>query len=115
MHFYEIPSNVTRIGESCFSCCKKLRKVEIPDDSNLEIIREGAFSSTKFEKLKIAIHVQQIHEATFSNCDFFSELQTIEKNAFCSTKIESLTIPSIVSELKRGWCCGTAQLKEIKY
>ena len=58
----------------------KVWKVEIRDDSNLEIIGEGAFSSTEIESIKIAIHIQQIHEATLSDCDFSedSDLQTIE-------------------------------------
>ena len=55
---------------------------------------KNAFSGTSFEEIIIP-----------------KEVVRIEKNAFYLTKIESLTIPSDVSELKRGWCCGTAPKK----
>ena len=46
-----IQPKVTRICDSVFFYCENLRKVEIPKNSNLEIIELGAFISTKIKKI----------------------------------------------------------------
>lgn len=48
-----IPSQVALIGEGAFHCCKNLRQVEFPNDSNLPIIDESAFSESSIERIKI--------------------------------------------------------------
>lgn len=57
-----ISSHAKTIGISAFSSCFKLKKVEFPIDSELEIIEKHAFGSTFIESLKIPSTVIELKD-----------------------------------------------------
>ena len=102
----EIPKKVTHIGKNVFSKCSNLTKAEIPLDSELQFIGEGAFSITKIKSLNIPSHLREIPDfmCTMSPIEKVyisddSEIQSIEYDAFASTKIRSFKIPRNVEYL----------------
>ena len=48
-----IPSGVEHVCRSAFSWCKKLKSVEIPEDSHIKTIDEDAFKGCKIENMAI--------------------------------------------------------------
>lgn len=117
-----ISTNVTKIGKYAFKSCRLLKKFEIPDDSKLEIIEEGAFfGSFQLESFKFPSELTIIGEKSFSFCrqlksiEFAqnSKLKIIGKEAFSDTSIESISIPSNLIELREGWCKLTLKLTKI--
>lgn len=66
--------------------------------------------------------IESIGEDSFKNNFFIrsiefsenSKLRSIEKNAFALSNIQSLVLPSTVEYLRKGWCCQTQYLNEIK-
>lgn len=49
----EIPPHITEICEGAFFNCKQLRKIDIPDDSQLRVVGRRSFYNTKIEKMSI--------------------------------------------------------------
>ena len=115
-----IPASVIQICEGSFYYCTSLTQVEIPKESNLQIIENKAFAQTSIKTFMIPIHVRTIGCGTFCDCglqqiDFSanSELQIIGTDAFRGSQIESLTIPSSITNLQEGWCSYLEKLIKI--
>ena len=98
----DLPNQVKRIPDRCFSNCKNLRKVQFPDE--LESIGWGAFrSDEKITEICLPGTVQTIEGAAFSDCKMLSRailnegLKFIGGNAFgnCSD-LKEIIIPSTV-------------------
>ncbi|KAK8838602.1 hypothetical protein M9Y10_033234 [Tritrichomonas musculus] len=102
-----IPSYIKVIGPHAFHFCTKLRNLEFPSNSELQIICKEAFaSSVEIHSLIIPAHVKHICEGAFSfsclkSIEFLSnsELQTIDKKAFQITSIKEITIPDSVTTI----------------
>lgn len=115
-----IPPHVTHICKNAFYLCNKLRKVEIPTNSELSFIGDSSFFDTSIESIYIPSHVKVISKYTFFECKRLkciefaddSELQEI-KCAFSDTSIENLMIPSQVSKLDDDWCNGMKNIKKV--
>ena len=60
-----------------FHFCSKLRIIEIPIDSQLQIIEKGAFNHTFIESFAFPSHFKQIDVSAFGFCD---NLKIIEIN-----------------------------------
>lgn len=76
-------------------------KVEIPTDSELQIIDRGAFEQTSIENIIIPSQVEFIGENSFDRCNQLkiieitsdSQLQSIERGTFPYTSVERISIP----------------------
>lgn len=102
-----IPPHLKEICECAFYKCINLQNIEIPRDSELQIIGKYAFDRCSFQTIYIPPNVEHIYENTFCGCKNLitvefandSKLQTIENYAFKISSIESLTIPSEVYDI----------------
>ena len=63
-----IPSKISIICDNAFCDSVKLTNVDIPINSNLQIIGKHAFSSTKIKRIVIPSNVSIIDYGAFSNC-----------------------------------------------
>ena len=99
-----IPSNIKIISSYAFDHCKKLKEIEIPNDSNLEQIGKYAFASTYINQINIPSKVINIKRKAFFFCHKLSKveipinskLQIIDDSLFEYTNIKKIYIPSNV-------------------
>ena len=70
-----IPEKLTKIGQLSFYCCQKLRNIEIPKNSRLQIIEKSAFYDSGIECFTIPASLIIIDEYAFYSC---KKLQIIE-------------------------------------
>lgn len=77
-----LPENIVKINKSAFDLCRKLNKINIPN--NVEMIGEGAFAFTSLEEIV-----------------FPHSLKEIEMDAFYGTKIKSIYIPTSLIRLDK--------------
>lgn len=75
-----IPSHVKIIDESSFSHCSLLEKVYFSNDSELQTIKNGAFSYSKIESILIPKHVTKINDGAFSFCMNLKIIQIAENS-----------------------------------
>ncbi|KAK8836917.1 hypothetical protein M9Y10_037443 [Tritrichomonas musculus] len=101
-----IPSFIRIISPCAFNCCRDLQKVEFSDDSQLQIIKQNAFSDTSLESIYIPQSVIEISGNIFENTPIMkiefapnSMLKTIGEYSFYDTRIESISIPSNVTKI----------------
>ena len=70
---YVIPSSVTNIDDSAFSCCRSLSEIVIP--SSVTSIGDWAFvGCSSLSEIVIPSSVTSIGEGAFSHCDSLSEI-----------------------------------------
>ena len=116
-----IPPSVTKICEKAFHSCLGLKKVDIPKNSNLQIIGKDAFSNTGINEIFIPPSVTKICINAFESCKLLkkveiptdSNLQIIEECAFAETNIEEIYLPKNMIELKDGCFNDTKKLTKI--
>lgn len=85
-----IPAKVTQIEMNAFFNCKKLRKVEFSEKSEIERIGRFAFAHSSLESFVIPSAVKKIDEFAFSFCNNLhiieieddSELASLDKKWF---------------------------------
>ena len=102
-----LPSNIKIISPNAFENCELLKKVEIPTNSNLQIIGSNAFSRTKIDEIFIPSRISKISKCSFFSCENLikidiptdSDLQIIEERAFAFSKINEFIIPPKVSKI----------------
>ena len=101
---YVIPSSVTSIGDSAFSCCRSLSEIVIP--SSVTSIGDRAFSSCdSLSEIVIPSSVTSIGDSAFSYCFSLSEIvipssvTSIGDSAFsrCDSLSEIVIPPSVTS------------------
>lgn len=116
-----IPSFIKHIGPYAFEECENIDKFEIPEDSELLTIGEGAFCGSSISYLKIPPSLTMIDEAAFERCGLYeleippnSNLQTIKQFAFADSYIQSLTIPAKLVEPVNFWFSNVIYLVTIK-
>ena len=112
---YVIPSSVTSIGDSAFSCCSFLSEIVIP--SSVNSIGNSAFSSCRsLSEIVIPSSVNSIGNSAFSGCSSLSKIviptsvTSIDDWTFsgCSS-LSEVVIPSSVTSIG-GWAfkdCGS--------
>ena len=112
---YVIPSSVTSIGNSAFSCCSSLSEIVIP--SSVNSIGNSAFSSCRsLSKIVIPDSVNSIGNSAFSSCRSLSKIvipdsvNSIGNSAFsgCSS-LSKIVIPTSVTSID-DWtfsCCSS--------
>ena len=112
---YVIPSSVTSIGNSAFSCCSSLSEIVIP--SSVNSIGNSAFSSCRsLSKIVIPDSVNSIGNSAFSGCSSLSKIviptsvTSIDDWTFsCCSSLSEVVIPSSVTSIG-GWAfkdCGS--------
>ena len=118
----KIPSSIKVIASNAFEYCRSLASVEIPPDSQLQIINESAFTCTPINRIVIPSHVTHICRGVFHGCEKLSqivispnsELKMIDQHAFLETQITSLSIPASLTYLNEKWCSRTRHLNKIE-
>lgn len=96
------PSFIKKIYPYSLSKCKKLKAINFPVNSRLEVIGTYSFNSCSFCSISLPPHVKMIEYAAFNYCDdlqiieFFdnSEFCFIENSAFGKFKTKIIMIPS---------------------
>lgn len=99
-----LPQNLNKIGEVCFSHCQNLSNVTFEENSSLQIIRRKAFSNYIIQRMIIPSHVKIIDYYSFYECKNLqsflfennSELVSIGKQALSYAMIGEFSIPSHV-------------------
>lgn len=71
----ELNPQLLQIGECAFSYCRKLKKVFVPENSELQKIEKEAFQYSQIESFIIPSHIRKIGESVFFKCQ---NLQIIE-------------------------------------
>ena len=102
---YVIPSSVTSIGDSAFSCCRSLSEIVIP--SSVTNIGDWAFSGCdSLSEIVIPSSVTSIGDSAFSRCDSLSEIvipssvTSIGDCTFSSCdSLSEIVIPSSVTSI----------------
>ncbi len=114
-----IPNTITSIGKHAFSGCSNLETVIFAENSQLQVINEGAFEYCyKLTTFTIPEGTVSINRDAFSNCINLEEitmptsLTTIGEGAFnhCS-ELEEITIPSNVNNIGIGAFSSCQNLK----
>ncbi len=116
---YVIPSSVTSIGNSAFSCCSSLSEVVIP--SSVNSIGNSAFSCcSSLSKVVIPTSVTSIGHNVFQGCSSLSEIvipdsvTSIGNSAFsgCSS-LSKIVIPTSVTSIGDWTFSGCSSLSEV--
>ena len=105
---YVIPSSVTSIGDSAFSCCRSLSEIVIP--SSVTSIGDGAFyGCNSLSEIVIPSSVTSIGDGAFYGCNSLSEIvipssvTSIGDSAFSScNSLSEIVIPSSVASIGKG-------------
>lgn len=114
----ELPEGVTKICESSFESCSKMKSIILPD--SVTIIERNAFDfCASLEKIEIPPKVTVIEKDTFVCCLNLSEavipegVETIKSNAFagCSA-LKRIKIPDTVTLIERGAFAHCEELAE---
>ena len=90
-----IPSFIRIIDASAFSCCTKLRKIEIPFNSELQEIKRNAFSHSSIKSLFIPSHVTKIDIEAFVPCIELKLIEIDENSKLLSFK-KKIVKPKII-------------------
>lgn len=94
----EISSNIKIIASHSFDHCEKLTKINIPKNSELQIIENNAFDKTNISDIYIPKNVIKIEKDAFYECQniniveipYDSKLKLINEHAFNSTNITKI-------------------------
>lgn len=103
-----IPSSITTIGDSAFSSCDNLTKVNFGENSQLKIIGSKAFDGcSSLKEIIIPNGVTQIKEEAFSNCLALKEIRipnsVITMGRWVFYRCPSLKIYCQVQSRPSGW------------
>ena len=118
---FQIPSNITSIGDSAFADCKSLQSIDIPNSATS--IGERAFADCKsLQSIDIPNSVTSIGERAFNGCSALQKIYipnsitSIGDNAFafCSS-LQSINIPNSVTSIGNCafWRCSSLQSIDI--
>ena len=117
----EIPSGVTKIGDSAFDSCWDLKSVTIPD--SVKSIGDIAFGTcTSLASVTIPGSVKSIGDSAFGGCTSLesvtipASVESIGDWAFQNCiKLAEVTIPDSVKGIGNGAFWNCTSLTEVKY
>ncbi|KAK8895331.1 hypothetical protein M9Y10_023791 [Tritrichomonas musculus] len=123
IEYAAIPSFIRIISPYAFALCNKLEQIEFSTDSQLQIIRYGAFFDSSIQSISIPSHVTKIESYAFYFCtklqkvEFMnvSELKIIENEAFQNSSLTEIMIPSSVIELKESVFAECNELVKVEF
>lgn len=118
---YNIPNNVTSIGEYAFYNCSGLTSITIPD--SVTSIGWGAFGRCpKIKSITIPNSVTYIEDEAFSKCiglksiTIGNSVKRIGLEAFFNCReLENITIPDSVTYIGTNAFYACSKLKEVTY
>ncbi|KAK8899150.1 hypothetical protein M9Y10_001452 [Tritrichomonas musculus] len=102
-----IPTSIKNISSFSFEQCKKLKKIEFSENSQIKTIQKYAFSMTSIEKICFPKSLEVIEDGAFFFCANLKEIEfskdsklvSIRQEAFSFTSIASLSIPPHVKSI----------------
>ena len=110
---------ITAIGNSAFSGCRRLTSVVLPE--GVVLIGENAFgNNSTFSSITLPRSLTTIKDKAFSGCPILEvllpdNLKTIGSSAFMScSKLSVVEIPASVSQIGEGAFSNCRNLQEIK-
>lgn len=114
-----VPSGTTIIESSAFMQCSSLRTIDIPE--SVDTIKMQAFSGCiRLEEIVIPSKVTAIEDKTFYNCESFTQIvipesiTSIGTSAFYGCKkVASVVIPKSVTRIGQGAFGNCSTLNEI--
>lgn len=117
---FDIPAETKKIGLGSFADCKRLQKVDIPDN----VTKIDAFAFENDESLKninIDANIQAIEQGTFRGCSSLKEIiipegvKSIGQEAFKDcTSLETIRLPYSIEKLGDAVFEGCTNLKRIE-
>lgn len=118
-----IGSDIKHISSYAFDLCTKLTKVEFANDSKLQSIGIGAFSSTSIDSISIPENVSYISTQAFFDCKRLKKIKIPEKSMINNlsygilqyTPINTIIIPSSVHKIEETSLADCHNLKAIEY
>ncbi len=100
-----IPTNVSQIGDSCFSNCANLINVKINDMSKLSAIPANCFNgSNNLNEITIPSNVTQIFNNAFRNCSSLKTLTILNPNNITSIDSNSISGSTTINTLIAYGC-----------
>lgn len=114
-----IPASVTTLQYYAFLGCHDLKKVNLPEDSKLEVIDNAAFSETGITEMNLS-SVKKIGDSAFNYCHDLesvtlgNQLVSIGEAAFLSSGIQRIDIPDSVTSIEEyafGYCNKLAEVR----
>lgn len=111
-----LPETIINIGDGAFNHCLALTEVNIP--SGVKVVRNGAFTYTAIEVLRLPETVEEIADYAFS-CGKFKEvilpkkLKYLGRAAFQWCQIESIAIPASITVIRQSTFWRCEKLKEV--
>ena len=117
---FDIPTETKKIGLASFADCKRLQKVEIPE--NVTEIDAFAFENDESLKyVKINASIQAIEQGTFRGCSSLKEIiipegvKSIGTEAFKDcTSLETVRLPYSIEKLGDAAFEGCTNLKRVE-
>lgn len=115
-----IPKEYTQIGTMAFEGCTNLKKIEIPQNSQLQIIKNNAFHQCKeLEEFYLPALIERVDAFAFYKCSKLSiqetlptNLKILEQYVFSQTATISINL-NFVSELYEGAFANCTQLATV--
>lgn len=114
---------VKKILENAFSDSPNIKKIFIPDDSEIEIFENYSFSNTDIDSITIPIHTKSLGKHCFSNCKKLTtitfpegcKLENIDEYAFSSSSIKEIVIPKSVTKISNYTFALCNNLKSVSF
>ncbi|KAK8840839.1 hypothetical protein M9Y10_027666 [Tritrichomonas musculus] len=101
-----IPPQVTKIGDDAFTSCKKLKRIEIPNDSKLQTIG-SSFLLSQIESIFIPPNVTEIGFGAFHECKNLKIIEFAE-NSRIKNSVKDIISTNVVimipKELNESFC-----------
>lgn len=111
----DLPTNLSKIGESAFFQCKSLTEIVFP--TALKSIGDSAFAEAaqyideKYQpQTKSYTIYHQYYGLKKADFQFATQLESIGKNAFSKTNLTSITFPDSLLTISDGICNGCYNL-----
>lgn len=116
----EIPNFIKSIFSNAF---KDLVKIEIPNDSKLQVIENNAFAKTRIDFIYIPQTVKKIGKCAFLKCEYLlyidissnRQIKTIEEGTFLQTRIRMFKLPPQITKIGKNafYFCSKLEIFEI--
>lgn len=78
-----IPSFIKKINSYSFNKCERLKTIEFPSDSKLEMIDKYSFSGCLFDALSFPPHIKIISYASFADCNNLKIIEFFDNPESC--------------------------------
>ncbi|MDR1392316.1 MAG: leucine-rich repeat domain-containing protein [Clostridiales bacterium] len=117
--YVRLSRSVKEIGDSCFFG-SKVKKVDSPEDSELQLIGASCFQGTPLEYFPFTRKVRKIYSSAFANTNInkvilHDGVEEIGSSSFEGTRIEELEIPGSVKSVGSLSFSGCSHLRKVTF